>query len=472
MKQISIAIILLVLMSSMAVAEDDQVYGMMGSDCPDCIDIPCWQAEASHTEVSATSAITATTATTLEEWAYGRRNMCPDGIEYVYWDFEEGSNLGTFKNAHPEVASFENVSNSRCCFPACSDINEPSYVQKGANCGPRCRCVMHIYPYNTKFSNGTEMPYISALTGDVAFSPRVEVGTMRCYYPACSAFIGFKEDTQFVSFLASTHGTLRVRLYDHKDGYLGGSNIYVNTKRDGDAPPNFTRFAIHLPGKEIGYMTLSGPFNGWNMDDLIVGGAPGYLPERPVDYTYVADLAEELHGVWWCEHALGFDYEDFTYAEPFQFTEYLEFWNPETKQFDNDQGISNPGLILWAYNKDSDDLAGTAFVKQITPAKMMKHDFKVDVDSADTQPGDVYFMDRYTKDGVLGQDGTADFVGMVVTETPTGMNLIASQPWLANDPIGVIYSKKSIVEGSPAFIGYKRLPGAIRGGKNPIPKGH
>ena len=470
MKLILIALILTLIMGGTAIADGDQVYGMMGSECAECTDIPWCQEELFNDAITAFD-IAITAIPVLEEWEYGRRNMCQDGIEYAYWGFEEGRNLYPLRNEHPGVATFENVSNSRCCYPACDDNNEPSYVRKGAGSGPNCRCIMHIYPYNTQFSNGTEMPYISALTGNAAFSPRVLVSSW-CYYPACSARIVFKEDTQFVSFLASTHGNLRVVLYDPKGSLLSRSYIPVNTKREGDSPPNFTRFVIHLPNQEIGSMELSGPFNGWNIDEMIIGGEPGYLPEKPVDYTYVADLAEELHGVWWCEHALGFDYEDFTYAEPFQFNEYLEYWDPEDKVFKDDQGISNPGLIFWAYNKDSNDLAGIAFVKQITPAKMMKHDFKVDVDPAATQPGDVYFMDYCNKDGVLGQDGVADFVGMVVTETPTEMNLIASQPDLANDPIGVIYSKKSIVEGSPAFMGYKRLPGVIRGGKNPVPKGH
>ena len=457
-----VAALIFVTMSGMAVAEGDRTYGMMDSDCSDSTDMPRCQEELFTDVITAVSnAVTAIPE--LEEWEYGRRNMCPDGIEHVWWDFEEGSNLGIFKNEHPGVAVFENVSDSYCCSP-CSDINEPSYVRKCANSGPNCRCIMHIYPCATTFYNGTEMPYISALTGNAAFSPRVQSGGW-CYWPACSARIVFKEDTQFVSFLASTHGNLCVVLYDERGNCLGRSYIPVNTKREGDSPPNFTRFMIHLLNQEIGSMELRGPFNGWNIDDLIVGGRPGYLPEAPVDYAYVARLAQELHGVWHLEHGLGYDYEDFTYAEPFQFNEYLEYWNPETKTFEHDQGISNPGLILWAYNKDSEYLAGTSFVKHITPAKMMKHDFKVEVDSADTQPGDVYFMD-YTHDGV------ADFVGMVIEMTPTEMDLIASEPPLANDPIGVIYSTKVIAESSPAFMGYHRLPGTIRGGHKPIPKGH
>jgi len=53
------------------------------------------------------------------------------------------------------------------------------------------------------------------------------------------------------------------------------------------------------------------------------------------------------------------------------------------------------------------------------------------------------------------------------------MNLIGSYDGISEgENIGVIYSKKSIVERSPAFMGYYRLPGVIKGGHNPIPKGH
>lgn len=416
------------------------------------------------------------TATALVEegWAHERQNVAMEGIEYAYWDFEEGSNCKPLQNQHPEIATFLDVPTSSYApigYGSCT----PSYVTKdGSSCG-NTRCYMRIYPW-CGYVDGEPLPWVYIVNGNAAFSPVTCCESSDCWlgecYPGFNAHITFKPDTHYISFLACTGYSIKVRLYDRRGNTLHYAKITKTIDRVGKEPSNWTRFEMHMPDKEIDSMRLSGSLNDWHIDDLIVGGEQGYLDE-PVDYTYVAELAEQLHGVWWCEHALGFDYEDFTYAEPFQFQEYLEFWNPETKQFESDQGISNPGLILWAYNHDSEELAGTSFVKQITPAKMMKHDFKDDVDSADTQPGDVYFMDYLnTRDGVAGQDGVADFIGMVVPETPTGMNLIASQPDLANDPIGVIYSKKSIVESSPAFMGYKRLPGAIRGGKNPIPKGH
>ena len=405
-----------------------------------------------------------------EMWPYGNRNVAMEGIEYVMYDFEEGSNCAPFDNQYPEVATFLTVLGTQ---PYGSD--EPSYAEVGGSSCGATRCKMFIHPYPNLDLNGTPRPWIYIVNGQCAFTPITGPDVMGGYWPGTKARIVCKEGTTYVSFLASTGGNLHVRLYDIQGKTLGAIHyeaIACTIERTGINPSDFTRYEVHLPDKEIAEIRFSGSLNAWNIDDLIVGGALGYL-DKPVNYTYVAKLAEQLHGVWWCEHALGFDYEDFTYAEPFQFDEYLELWNPETKQFENDQGISNPGLILWAYNKDSDDLAGTSLVKQITPEKMRKHDFKDNIDSSDAQPGDVYFMDYFnTHDDIAGQDGVADYIGMVVPETPTGMDLIASQPDLANDPIGVIYSKKSSVEGSPAFMGYKRLPGVIRGGKNPIPKGH
>jgi hypothetical protein len=255
---------------------------------------------------------------------------------------------------------------------------------------------------------------------------------------------------------------MHIRLYDSKGTIVHYETISRTIDRVGSEPSNFTRFEIHILDKSIAAMTVRGGFNQWHFDDLIIGGEPGYLPLKPVDYTYVARLAQELWGVDYLEYGLGHDYVMMDYMDAWQFTDGAmgEYWNPETKAFEEGEGISNAGLILWAYNYDADDLAGTSFVKRNTVAGMEKHDFKIDVDPAATQPGDVCFMDR-------DFDGTADAVYMVTEEHDGGFDLITACP-----DSGVINSKSSIVEGSPAFMGYKRLPGVIRGGKNPIPKGH
>ena len=394
-----------------------------------------------------------------EEWAYGRSNTAMEGIENVTYDFEKGSNCEIpFDNQHPEIATFLDVPPTRLS-PLGYGPDYPSYVRIGGSMCGTTRCYMNIYPVD----RGHDWIYI--VNGAAAFSPVTCCESSECWtgecYPGINAKIEFKEGTTYISFLASTGPKLYVRLYDRKGNWLYSETVDRTIDRVGSEPSNFTRFEVHLPDKEIGSMTLSGAFNGWHIDDLIVGGEPGYL-DKPVGYTYVARRAQELHGVDYLEHGLGADYEVFDYMDPWQFKDSAveEYWNPETKMFELGEGISNAGLIFWAYNKDSQDIAGIAFVKQITPAKMMQKDFKVDVDPACTQPGDVCFMDR-------NFDGDADTVYMVTEEHDGGFDLISACP-----DSGVIHSMKSIVEGSPAFMGYKRLPGVIRGGKNPIPKGH
>lgn len=400
------------------------------------------------------------------EWVYGRPNVAMSGVECAYWDFEEGSNCEIpFKNQHPSVATFLDVPPTRLS-PLGYGPDYPSYVQAGGSMCGTTRCVMRIYPYDNR------QDWIYIVNGEAAFSPVSCCESSDCWlgecYPGVNAKIEFKEDTTYISFLASTGPKLHVRLYDRKGNWLHSETIERTIDRVGSEPSNFTRFEIHLPDKEIGAMTLSGTFNGWHIDDMIVGGAHGYL-DKPVDYTYVARRAQELHGVDYLEYGLGHDYVMMDYMDVWQFTDGMmgEYWNPEAKTLDEGEGISNAGLILWAYNYDSEELAGTLFVKWNTVAGMEKHDFKVDVDPMDTQPGDVCFMDRKDRNGDYGSDGYADEVYMVIEETPTEMNLITACP-----DSGVIYSKKSIVEGSPAFMGYKRLPGVIKGGHNPIPKGH
>lgn len=404
-----------------------------------------------------------------EVWEYGRANVVMDGVEYVMYDFEEGSNCEIpFDNQHPDVATFLDVpATSRT--PLGYGPDHPSYVRiGGSNCGTGLRCYMNIYPVD----RGHDWIYI--VNGNSAFAPvTCCVDSDLCSWvgsccPGVNAKIEFKEDTTYISFLVSTGPRLYVRLYDRKGNWLYSETIYRTIDRVGSEPSNFTRFGVHLSDKEIGSMTISGAFNGWHIDDFVVGGAPGYL-NKPVDYTYVARRAQELHGVDYLEYGLGHDYVMLDYMDAWQFTDGIwgEYWNSETKTFEEGEGISNAGLILWAYNFDSEELAGTSFVKQNTVAGMEKHDFKVDVDPADTQPGDVCFMDRKDRNGDYGSDGYADEVYMVVEETPTEMDLITACP-----DSGVIYSKKSTVETSPAFMGYKRLSGVIRGGKNPIPKGH
>ena len=467
-------LIFTIIMSGIADAEGDQTYGMMGrncSECAECIDVMDVMDNLPFAQFDAMSA-TATSGIVIEEdWVYGRMNVAKNKIEYVMYDFEEGSNCKPFKNQHPEIATFLTVPTSRWA-PIGYGPDYPSYsTANGSMCGTT-RCFMRIYPWCGYYTNGTPISWVYIVNGNSAFAPLTCCESDECWtgncYPGFNAKIEFKEDTNYISFLVSTGSKVYVRLYDKQRNWLGSKTVYRTIDRVGIEPSNFTRVEIHLPDKEIYSMTLSGSFNNWHIDDMIVGGIPGYL-DKPVNYTYVARRAQELHGVDYLEYGLGADYEVFDYLDSWQFKDSAleEYWNPETKQFELGEGISNAGLIVWAYNYYSGELAGTSFVKRSDVAGMEKHDFKVDVDSADTQPGDVCFMDRRDRNGELGSDGYADEVYMVVEETPTEMDLITACP-----DSGVIYSKKSIVESSPAFMGYKRLPGVIRGGKNPIPKGH
>ena len=411
-----------------------------------------------------------------EDWAYGRANVVQDGIESVTYDFEEGSNCEMpFKNQYPGIATFLDVPATRLT-PIGYGPDHPSYVRiGGSSCGTGPRCYMNIYPLD----RGLDWIYI--VDGQAAFSPvTCCVEADMCSWvgnccPGVNAKIELKEDTTYISFLASTGTNLYVRLYDGKGNWIHSETIGRTIDRVGSEPSNWTRFEIHLPDKEIRLMTLSGQFNGWHIDNLTIGGEPGYLNE-PVDYSDVATLAEELHGVDYLEYGVGHDYLTFEYLDTWQFGDGIpeKYWNPETKSFEEGEGICNAGLIVWAYNKVSKELYDESLVKHCTVAKMEKHDFKIDVEPSDTQPGDVCFMDRRDRNGELGSDGYADEVYMVVEETSTGMDLIYSNPneGIGVEETGVQYSKKSIVESSPAFMGYKRLPGVIRGGKDPIPKGH
>lgn len=481
MKTITVLITLVVIMTmgGMAVAEGDQTYGTMGrncSECVECIDVmdamenlPFAQFDAMSDDVSTMGApVTAVYVTVEEEWVYGRRNVAPEGIEHVYYDFEEGSNLYPFKNAHPDVASFENVFVDWCC-----GNNEPSYVQEGASMGPKCRCKMYIYPSLTTYSNGTELPYIHIVNGKTAFSPRAipEWDFMECYWPACRAFIGFKDDTNYVSFLASTGGNLYVRAYDAKGNYLGGSTIYYTTDRVGDEPSNFTRLAIHAPDANIGYMTFSGPFNGWHIDDLIVGGAPGYLGLRR-DYGWAAERMKELIGADY--HPLGLGYllhsGRLLTAEEIMDDIADPYYNPFNKEIEYGIGICPEAAIVWAFNEDID------FVNSLYMNDQEKQDFTEDVAYEDIQPGDVFFVDYPELDpktDLWVPDGQYDEVGIIIPpqyDSETGMleDCIRVIP-----EEGVHYGSTEFINtlyGTEGFVDYRSLPDEPRIGKSPYPK--
>ena len=394
--------------------------------------------------------MSSTAAALIEtDWEYGERNPLPDDPTYIRYDFETPS--GSF-NAHPDIVKFVRGDENKWAT-AC--VGGRSY---------------HIYPkdffYNHSTDPKTQVDYIYVVNGNCGAQPVIwRCTNVKCeWWPGSEGMIMFPGGASDVSFLASIGNNLEMLAYDKTGKLIGSSGVAnANIMRVPPNPSNFTRISFKTSTPSIYAVIIHSAVNNvWIMDDLVIGGLT--IPDEPVNYTYVARRAQELWGVDYLEYGLGADYEVFEYLDPWQFKDsiYEEYWNPETKRFELGEGIGNAGLILWAYNYDAEELAGENFVKWSSVAGMAKHDFTVSVASADTQAGDVYFMDR-------NFDGTADVIGLVIEETYTGMDLIYS---CEDEGIGVIYSKKSIVEGSPAFMGYKRLPGVIKGGHNPIPKGH
>jgi len=418
----------------------------------------------------------------VEEWPYGMRNVMPIDVTGVMYDFEEGSNCGTFNNQYPTIAAFMSVPNSQLGM---TDYL-PSYMTIGGSmCGTQ-RCYMNIYPYDN------QMDWIYVVNGRSGFTPIICCESMECTggfwqghcCPAERAAIEFKDDTNYVSFLASTGGDLRVRLYNAKgNGYelIHYETIAITINRTNGEPSNFTQFT-YRSAVDIDRMELYGPFNAWNIDDLIVGGGPYYLPDPdptpkptpkptptekptpkptpdPVDYSEAAEKAKLLIGAEYLKYGLGFDYETGKYSDidMLFYPGVLEYFNPETKEFEYGTGISDEGLILWAYNQGI-DMLGEDLVLWSTAANMMKHDFKVEVSPEDIKPGDVFFLDE---DG----DGSADTVGMVIEPVEFGLDIIYS-----SELYGVSYIKHEAVEASPTFLEYRRLPNVLHGGHNPIPK--
>ena len=56
------------------------------------------------------------------------------------------------------------------------------------------------------------------------------------------------------------------------------------------------------------------------------------------------------------------------------------------------EGISDEGLVIWAFNSVTKELYGERVVKWETVPDMIKHDFTESVPIGEEQPGDVYCM--------------------------------------------------------------------------------
>ncbi|MCK5012840.1 MAG: hypothetical protein KAS66_03390 [Candidatus Omnitrophica bacterium] len=411
----------------------------------------------------------------ITDWPFGQRNVMPDDITGVYYDFEEGSNCVDFKNQHPDVATFLTVLGTQ---PYGSDW--PSYVTVGGSTCGNTRCYMRIYPWCGNYANGTPYEWVFVVQGRSAFSSMTGPDVMGGFIPGTKARIQFKEGTHYISFLASTGGNMYIRLYDMQGkqyNIVHYEKIAVTILRNGTEPSNFTRFSIHLPNVDIARMDISGPFNGWHIDDMIVGGGPDYLPDEPlepVDYSDVAELIKRLvgHEVPYLEHGFGFDYRYLDYADPEDIINPppncapglncptgLEYWNQDTRQFEYGEGMSDEGLIIWGFNQIAKELYGESVVKWETAPDMAKHDFTESVPVGEEIPGDVYFM-------YGGEYGAVDEIGIVVDEE----YVVTSRPGDVNEGNGVDYHSKSSIENSENFAGYYRLPGKITGGHTPVKK--
>lgn len=396
-----------------------------------------------------------------DEWDFGQRNAVPENISHVYYDFEEGTNCGTFNNQYPDVAEFMNVSGTR---PYGLDI--PSYSKIGGSTCGATRCKMRIYPYPNTYYNGTPMPWIYIVNGQCGFNSITGPDVMGGYWPGSKAYIATKKGTNYISFLVSTGGTMYFNLYDHRGNLLHSEKVYANYHRNDTDPSGFTRVSVYLPDKDIGAMTISGLFNGWIIDDMVIGKGDVY--ERR-DYGYAAERMKDIIGAEYLEHGHGYDLAmgEYVTAEEI-LNDVRPYINMDTGELEFGEGIYDEDAILWAFNENEDLINW----KEIN--RMEKHDFKEEVDYEDIQPGDVFFIDYPNVDGF--PDGCYDEVGIVIEPTTIDgetYDIIRIIPGIPD--AGVSYDKSSHINdlyGTYGFVDYRCLPDDPKGGHSPYPKSY
>ncbi|MCK5225162.1 MAG: hypothetical protein KAQ89_00435 [Planctomycetes bacterium] len=350
----------------------------------------------------------------VEEWPFGQRNVMPDYIEGVMYDFEEGSNCGDFDNQYPEIATFLTVLGTQ----PYGTSDWPSYVTVGGSTCGNTRCYMRIYPWCGYYPNGTPHEYVFVVNGRSAFSPMTGPDVMGGFIPGMKTHIVFKEDTRYVSFLATTSGNMYVTLYDKRGNRIHSEKITVTILRDGTKPSNFTQFSYHSD-VDIVSMKISGPFNGNHLDDLIIGGAPGYLPDQPTDYSWAAERLKLLIGAPHNPNGFGYEFISGTFypAEDIVSNPLVVNWDYENKEWITGEGINNEGAIIWALNRDAN------IINNLCINDMESKDFKVHVEYGDQQPGDVAFIEydiTATDEGSLGYDEIIMFIEPQI-DPDTGM---------------------------------------------------
>ena len=219
---------------------------------------------------------------------------------------------------------------------------------------------------------------------------------------------------------------------------------------------------MHIPTEAIDSMTLSGSFNDWHIDELIVGGEPGYLGLRR-DYGYAAERLKTLIGAPWLEFGTGrYIIMDRFYTADQIKNDDLLYWNPETKEILYAPGISDDGALVWAFNEHEDIINWGNIFDQA------KHDFSEKIAYEDIQPGDVFFIDYAPADGM------PDECGIVIEpqyDQETGMyeDIIRIIP-----EAGVHYGSSefinSLYDTVDGFVDYRALPDSPKGGHSPYPK--
>lgn len=405
----------------------------------------------------------------ITDWPYGKANVMPNHIEGVMYDFEEGSNCVDFKNQYPEIATFLTVLGTQ---PYGTDW--PSYVTVGGMTCGNTRCYMKIYPWCGYYPNGTPYEWVFIVNGRSAFSPMTGPDHMGGYIPGTTSRIEFKEDTRYVSFLACTDGNMYVDLYDRRGNRICSEKITTTLYRTGTNPSNFTEFSFYSENTDIVSMRIRGNFNGHHIDDLIIGGAPGYLPDEPIDYSWAAERLKLLIGA--PHNPIGFGYEfqagAFYPAEDIVNNPLVVNWDHVNKEWVTGEGINNEGAIIFAFNEDSN------LINNLDINDMASKDFKIFVEYGDQRPGDVAFIEydtTATDEASVGYDEIIMFIEPQV-DSSTGM---VEDCIRVSEEDGVYYTDSEFLYGLyGATIGpeitslftVKRMPETPKGNKkSPYP---
>ena len=402
------------------------------------------------------------------DWQYGKPNVIPDNIEGILVTFEEGSNCAEFDNQFPDVFSALTVLGTQ---PYGSDW--PSYVSVGGTtCGPGGRCYMKIYPWCGYYPNGTPYEWVFITNGNDAFSPMTGPDVMGGYIPGTKSHIVFKDDTRYVSCLVCTGGNTYISLYDRHGNRICSEKITITIYRDGEDPSNWTQFYYFSEDKDIVSMKISGPFNGHHLDDLIVGGAPGYLGLR-TDYSWAAENMEKLVGAPYLEWGMGYNFYigEFFTAEEIKTID-LPYVNFDYKQPEVEwgTGIDCAEAMVWVFNQEED------IVNWPDATNQMKHDFTEHVDYEDIQPGDVGFIDYTDIDSegnIVAGDGIIDETFIIVESRTDEYGNVQDCIRIIPEQ-GVHFSSTEYVNllynTGTSFVDYRSLKDNPKGGHSPYPK--